>query len=788
MRKSLIIPFVLFLSLRCYSQNAYYWSSNTKNNLTTDSTTVIVKTAATVTKANAKSFFNTMTGMSSSSTYIDSTHLVLKYSHQILLNDVLTAFSGSNIKVNDLMYAYNFNQLPFVPTGDILCKLNQAASLNDILNLAGTDQVQSEYTDQYQVMHIIPVHLNMLLPLANKIYESGLVAFCHPNFIAKVTSASNVRGSDKQTSSFAKMLSGPNDTYYSDQYYLKNTGQTGGTYGVDINIEPAWTIPASNAVIRVAVIDNGVESHEDISGRVLSGYTPLDPNGHGAPRNSFIDGHGEACSGIIAATKNNALGIAGICPSAVIIPINVQYGGETVNDIANGINWAWTASQGNADVISSSVGFSIQADVISNAITNARTMGRGGKGTVVIFAAGNLVPNNVPVYYPAGVNGVISVGGIDKNGTRWYYSPNSPSLVAPTGDLSSAGDVYTTDRMGVDGFNSGNYMSNFGGTSAACPQAAGVAALMLTVNPTLTETQVRTAIINNAFSMGNTVSFGAGRLNAYAAIQATLPVISGIQAFCTSSVFTCSQVPTGASVTWSVLPTGVVTLTPSGTQVTATRVSKGSATLTATTSGGSAAPQTVNYSITTIPAVTAISSQMSGTCNGNYQTWYVSATPNMAGATNWQWTVQNPFNGTVNIFNPNAQSTYLSVTGGGQILVTYLDACGDTSAAEGVTIYSPCHMGDAIVAFPNPASNQLTIQNDTASPAGQSATANSNNVAAESFSVELFNAKGQVIKSGQTAEGSKSVVLNTADMVNGTYFLHVTQNGQTIEKQIIIKH
>ena len=69
-------------------------------------------------------------------------------------------------------------------------------------------------------------------------------------------------------------------------------------------------------------------------------------------------------------------------------------------------------------------------------------------------------------------------------------------LVAPSGNVNLSGDIRTTDRMGNFGYNNTNYMANFGGTSAACPQVAGVAALMLSVRPDLTEAQVRTILQN----------------------------------------------------------------------------------------------------------------------------------------------------------------------------------------------------------------------------------------------------------------------------------------------------
>lgn len=790
MYKKLIFLLVIVMSINCYGQGTYYWSSGTKNYLIADSTTVLIKTTKQINRTLANEKFKPFISLGSSPTVIDSVHFVLKYQKTVILNDILKSFNATDLKINDLMYGYKYNQTPFLPTGVIVCKPKPGKTISDLLNLEGKNQILKNYEDEYKVVYIIPTNLKKLFLIANEIYESGLVEFCHPDFLLQPIKYSKVNKIITRPEAVKKSLfTNPNDTYYNFQYYLKNTGQTGGTPGVDINIENAWTIPIGNTTIRVALLDDGVENQEDMKGRVVAGYTRYDTTGYGAP--IAAGNHGEAIAGIIAANSNNSIGIAGICQSAVIVPVNVKYYEiETASDYAASINWAWNGSKGNADVIASAVGFPVTGDVIANAITNARKLGRGGKGTTVIWAAGNNIPNNVPVVFPGNVTGVISVGGIDKNGVRWNYSPNSPTLVTPTGDASDIGDIYTIDRMGRAGYNSSNYMTNFGGTSAAMPQVAGVAALMLAVNPSLTEAQVRTGIINSAVPMYPTTSFGAGMLNAYAAIQSTFPPITGSHTFCSSSVYTISPVPPGSIVTWSISPVGIATLSPSGNQVTATKVTQGNAILTATVTGGTVGKLISTYNISTLPDVANISSVLSGGCNGGYQTWYLSATPNMAGATNWQWSVQQPASGIFNIYSPNSQSTFVSVKGGGTVLVNYRDACGETSKTEGTTIYSSCGRVSPIIAFPNPASNQLTIalNSSTYDNGDQVSIEKGITPTPSTFSVELFNDKGQILKTGKTSQEIHEVVLDITDLANGTYFLHSKIGASLIVQQIIIKH
>ena len=372
-----------------------------------------------------------------------------------------------------------------------------------------------------------------------KCNESKYILYCNVsnsqdvlNIVGDISKMKNVLWCEPE------MLSGYHslNTLYNQQYYLKNTGQNGGTAGIDINVEPAWRITNGENVV-VAVIDEGVDfSHEDLQGNILNGYTVGNPNGYGAPQNndatiSGSKGHGVACAGIIAAKDNN-IGIKGIAYGAKILPVNIvpntvdppfYYGFASNLEIAKAINWAWK----RADVLSCSWGGGSFSSEIVEAIDSARTFGRNSKGSLVIFASGNSYPYHSNVSFPADVSGVVTVGAIDKNGVIWNYSQRGPemNLVAPSGNVNLSGDVVTTDRMGILGYNTlisnGNYTDKFGGTSAACPQVAGVAALLLSANNNLTELQVVEILNTTARDLGvvgfdNT--YGYGLVDAYAAV------------------------------------------------------------------------------------------------------------------------------------------------------------------------------------------------------------------------------------------------------------------------------
>ena len=132
----------------------------------------------------------------------------------------------------------------------------------------------------------------------------------------------------------------------------------------------------------------------------------------------------------------------------------------------------------------------------------------------IVFAAGN---SGSSVSFPATVNGVIAVGAVDKNGALCSYSARGSeiNLVAPSGALDYTGDIRTLDLMGSAGLYPGNYLSTFGGTSASCPQVSGVAALLLSINPKLTEAEVRNILGHSARKIGSysysTVSEQIGR-------------------------------------------------------------------------------------------------------------------------------------------------------------------------------------------------------------------------------------------------------------------------------------
>ncbi len=323
------------------------------------------------------------------------------------------------------------------------------------------------------------------------------------------------------------------DPLYQHQWHLNNTGGTdlGGKpllNDADIDAPEAWALATGNNV-TVAVIDDGLEAHEDMA-TLLPGYTPSN-GGNGTPSLS-TDGHGQQCAGLIGALHNE-IGVRGVAPGVSIFSVNIFAPNTSNADVADGINWA---VNNGADVLSNSWGYtSCTANIssVTSAFNNAATNGRGGLGCIILVASGN--DFNSCVSYPADLPSVTAVGGISGDGERSNFSNYGPTLdvVAPSNDdwvfnglgqlISTDHDLVTIDREGSAGWFSGNYSTGFGGTSGATPIAAGVAALVLSVNPALTKSEVENILYtttDDAGPAGFDNEYGNGRVNAYQAVLA----------------------------------------------------------------------------------------------------------------------------------------------------------------------------------------------------------------------------------------------------------------------------
>jgi proprotein convertase subtilisin/kexin type 2 len=329
--------------------------------------------------------------------------------------------------------------------------------------------------------------------------------------------------------------SGP-DPLLNKQWHLKNTGQTNGKVGEDLNVETAWTFSQGEGV-RIALVDDALEVvHSDLKANVIPGqsynYRPAIKGSSFPLPCNYDDSHGTSVAGIIASRGSNAIGTVGIAPKARLVGYNALSLDLTA-DIADAlnrdmaINAIYNNSWGSPDdgVLNASEG------EFGTAIKKGLELGRQGKGSIFVFPAGNggcyqvsgsgacqKDNSNMDGYLTH--LGVITVGAVDQYGRLpWYGERGSNILVSAPGGDGSAG--ITTTAI------SNAYRSDFAGTSASAPMASGVIALMLGVNPKLTWRDVPIILARSARKNDTTDPEWLGRYNhkyGFGVIDATAAV------------------------------------------------------------------------------------------------------------------------------------------------------------------------------------------------------------------------------------------------------------------------
>lgn len=378
---------------------------------------------------------------------------------------------------------------------------------------------------------------------ANEYYKDPLVQFIEPNFIRIYPQRPMIKREDIKPAAPSPAVT-PGDPFYSNQWYLNNTGST-GVADADIDAPKAWDIHKGSHTIIVAIIDEGVDTnHNDLKAKIVTPYDAIDGDNNQEPKP--WDGHGTACAGIAAAITNNGIGVAGIGWKVKIMPVRIAYsnysGGPWVTSnviIADGIR---TAVNRGAHVLSNSWGGGSASGLINSAIDFAITNNR-----VVVFAAGN---TSGPVIYPANLSTskvIIAVSATNEwdqfktttssDGENWWGSSFGPEV-----NVSAPGvHMWTTDISGADGYSAGDYVATFNGTSSSTPLVAGTAALLLSQNPGWSPNQVRNRLqvtADDKGAAGFDNQFGHGRLNACKALGGT----------CTCATIACFHQPTSQKI------------------------------------------------------------------------------------------------------------------------------------------------------------------------------------------------------------------------------------------------
>ena len=305
----------------------------------------------------------------------------------------------------------------------------------------------------------------------------------------------------------APLLTGA-DPVLARQWHLRNTGQSGGTPGEDTRATEAWAI-TRGAGVRVAVVDDAVElPHPELRPNAVEGASRSYRAGNRGspwpvPCSVAVDDHGTAVAGLVLARDDNAVGGAGIAPRASLVAFDALAGG-TDADIADALvrdsdaNAVYQNSWGSPDdgrLHATDAAFAA-------AIRSGIDRGRGGRGSIFVFAGGNggcygrdttglcqVDDSNYDAY--ANRLGVIAVCAVDHTGRApWYGEPGANLLVC--GPSSGTSPNVTTTAL------RGGMRDDFSGTSASTPMVSGVVALMLSANPSLTWRDVRLILAETA--------------------------------------------------------------------------------------------------------------------------------------------------------------------------------------------------------------------------------------------------------------------------------------------------
>ena len=336
---------------------------------------------------------------------------------------------------------------------------------------------------------------------------------------------------DKLLSSF------PDDEYFNLQYSLHNTGQTGGIPDCDIDAPEAWDLETGNSTVIIALVDSGVDyTHPDLTGRIWNNLDEIPDNDFDDDGNGYIDdvrgwdfydndndpldenGHGTICAGIAAAVTNNNEGIAGVCWNCQIMPLKVNGLYNTEDVPSYWIEAIEYAVDNGADIISMSLGIEYYHTQLENAVNYAYD-----NGIFLTASAGNQGWSDE--HYPAAYDNVVGVGATNdedkrmENAGQWSASSNYGPWVdvaAPGEDIFSTMPTYHV-TFNDYGFNY-DYMGGLCGTSCSAPHVAGLAALLLSKNSSLSPDEAKSIICENVDPYNSTEYIGTGRINAYKAL------------------------------------------------------------------------------------------------------------------------------------------------------------------------------------------------------------------------------------------------------------------------------
>ncbi len=308
-----------------------------------------------------------------------------------------------------------------------------------------------------------------------------------------------------------------------------------------ISIYGAWEKTYGNESLTIAVIDSGIDfSHPQLVGTSWNNTDELPSNGIDDDSNGYIDDvtgwdftsndsipgpdvgdpihwHATFITGIIAAPIDG-IGVAGVAPNVKIMDIRVlnstNFAATTYEEFGDAIRYA---VDNGADIINLSLHYYAASEDYHDDILYAI-----GQNIPVVSVTGNTYlrygGGRYFQSYPGGYDEVISVGATNVYKEKADYSNYGPwtELVAPVGDEAPGTNIQSS-------FPPDTYVSAYG-TSFACPQVAGVIALMKSINYTMSIAEIREILHETADDLGDEGKddyFGYGMVNATAAVLET---------------------------------------------------------------------------------------------------------------------------------------------------------------------------------------------------------------------------------------------------------------------------
>ena len=305
----------------------------------------------------------------------------------------------------------------------------------------------------------------------------------------------------------------PTDPRYPGQWYFAN-----------LKMPEAWGRTLGDDGTTIVVVDTGCDpDHPDLVSKLDPGLDVVDDDMDPSPNASEKGAaHGTSCAGLAAAATDNGEGMAGGCPACRLRCVRLL--ADAPVPVSADVDAFQFALEVDAAVVSNSWGFTQAMPVpqpLATAINNVFDHGRGGRGALVLFAMGN-DDRTVGDDELTGVRGVLGIGAVNNfdEQTPFTNSGNSVDLVAPTGTL-------TADISGAAGEEPGDYTSLFGGTSSACPVAAGIAGLLVSAAPERTSQELYDILIKSARpapfaepdANGHDVIFGYGIIDPVKALD-----------------------------------------------------------------------------------------------------------------------------------------------------------------------------------------------------------------------------------------------------------------------------